>query len=490
MAEDSALSATRIAMMRPVGVAILWLLCLPASAAAQAKDDFVRALIDLSQAVGGAAGPEAPAVRPSLDAMAAGLAQWDAAVGRVEAGFKGAIAGAAPAEAARMRATLGVTYLERGRLTEALVHLDRAATLDPSFGPAQLLRGLGRAKLNQNAAAAAAFAAARRLEPGSAAVAYQYLRATRGAKAAPDRAASLDVLLKAASSGPGAATDLAGLPLDLLDDASVDAPLFVPAAFVAGFRLLAEARYPEALASLRAAAAVDATDERARMAKADALVASGQHEAAHAVLTDTVRRYPASGQAFWRLGRLNEDGADLPAALKAYEAAARLAPVAGASIVYAAIGRLQHSALNLEAAATAYERRAALAPRSAQAHLDLATVYQAQDRLEDALVEDLAAALVDPANANAFAAAGQLRADQGDDAGAITLLRSAVRLDATHGAARYALGRALLRAGRADDAREQLAGFERIQKTEMEAQRRRFEENARALESAVSKDPK
>jgi tetratricopeptide (TPR) repeat protein len=164
--------------------------------------------------------------------------------------------------------------------------------------------------------------------------------------------------------------------------------------------------------------------------------------------------------------------------------------VAGASIVYAAIGRLQHSALNLAAAATAYERRAALAPRSARAHLDLATVYQAQDRLEDALVEDLAAALVDPTNAGAFAAAGQLRADQGDDAGAITLLRSAVRLDANLGAARYALGRALLRTGRADEARQQLAAFERLQQAELEAQRRRFEENARALESAVSKDPK
>ena len=481
----------RIAMMmRPVGVAILWLLCAAAPAAAQAKDGFVRALIDLSQAVGGEAGPDGAALRSSLDAMATGLARWDAAVARVEAGFKGAITGAAPAEAARMRATLGATYLERGRLTEALLHLDRAATLDPSFAPVHQLRGLGRVKLHQNDAAAAAFAAARRLEPGSAAAAYQYLRATRGAASAPDRAASLGALLKAASSGPGAATDLAGLPLDLLDDASVDAPLFVPAAYVAGFRLLAEARYPEALASLRAAAAVDSTDERARIAKADALVGSRQFEAAHAVLSDAVRRYPSSGQAFWRLGRLNEDGADQPAALEAYEAAARLAPVAGASVVYAAIGRLQHSALHLDAAATAYERRVALAPRSAQAHLDLATVYQAQDRLEDAIVEDLAAALVDPTSANAFAAAGQLRADQGDDAGAIALLRSAVRLDANHGAARYALGRALLRAGRADESREQLAAFERIQKAEMEAQRRQFEENARALESAVSKDPK
>ncbi|HEV8394429.1 MAG TPA: tetratricopeptide repeat protein [Vicinamibacterales bacterium] len=473
-----------------VAAGLVWLLCAPATAAAQAKDDFVRALIDLSQAVSGAAGQDGPALRSSLDAMATALAQWDAAVARVEAGFKGAIAAAAPAEAARMRATLGAAYLERGRLTEALVHLDRAAALDPAFAPTHMLRGLGRTKLNQNAAAAAAFAAARRLEPGSAAIAYQYLRATRGGKVAPDRAASLDVLLKAAIGGPAAATDLAGLPLDLLDDASVEAPLFAPAAYVAGFRLLAEARYPEALASLRTAASLDSSDERARLAKADALVASRQFEAAHAVLTDAVRRYPSSGQAYWRLGRLNEDGADLPAALTAYEAAARAAPAAGASIVYAAIGRLQHSALNLDAAAKAYERRVALAPRSAQAHLDLGTVYQAQDRLEDALVEHLAAALVDPANASAFASAGQLRADQGDDAGAMALLRSAVRLDANHGAARYALGRALLRAGRADEAREQLAAFERIQKGEMEAQRRRFEDNARALESALSKDPK
>jgi hypothetical protein len=60
-----------------------------------------------------------------------------------------------------------------------------------------------------------------------------------------------------------------------------------------------------------------------------------------------------------------------------------------------------------------------------------------------------------------------------------------VRLDAKQGAARYALGRALLRAGRADEAREHLTAFEAIQKAEMEAQRRQFEENSRALESAL-----
>jgi len=531
----------------------------PVPADAQAKDDFVRALIDLSQAVSGSTGSEGLALRSSIEAMARGLAEWDAAVSRVEAGFASAIKTAAPAEAARMHATLGATYLERGRLAEALLHLDQAATLDPSLAPVHLLRALGRARLNQMEAAAAAYATARKLEPASARVAYLYLSATRGGPARPERRAALDALVAAVSGSAGGAeaADVAILPLDLLDDDSVDAPLFVPAAYVEGFTRLSQARYREGLASLRAAVAADPlvtdaalvsppaitavaalaagdaaaaaqafasvpgasassevqrllgisrwrlgdharslehlraaialnpADERARVALADVLVASGDRESAHTALLDIVRRFPASGHAHWRLGRLDEDRGDDAAARRGYEAAARAAPVAGASVVYRAIGKLQHNALDLAAAARAYERRVMLAPRSASAHLDLGGVYQAQDRLDDALVEYLAAALIDPAQASGFASAGQVRADLGDDQGAIALLTIAVRLDANHGEARYALARALLRVGRADESRQQLAAFERIQKAAMEAQRRRFEENSRALDSAL-----
>jgi len=218
---------------------------------------------------------------------------------------------------------------------------------------------------------------------------------------------------------------------------------------------------------------------------ADVLVASGDRVAARTSLLDTARRFPASGQAHWRLGRLAEELSDQVAAIGHYEAAALSATVAGASIVYRAIGRLQHTALDLDAAVRAYERRAELTPLSAQAHLDLGSVYRAQDRLEDALIEYLAAALVEPSSASAFASAGQVRADMGDDVAAIAMLHTAVRLDANHGEARYALSRALLRAGRADESRQELAAFERLQKTAMEAQRRHFEENSRALESAL-----
>jgi tetratricopeptide (TPR) repeat protein len=399
-----------------------------------------------------------------------------------------------------MHATLAAAYIDRGRVADALPHLDRAAALDPSFVAAHILRGLAYARLDRTPTAAAAFGAARKLEPASARAAYLYLAATRGGAQSGERRAALDTLLTAVTSGATAADadGFAGLPGDLLDDGSVDAPIFVPAAYVAGFRLLAQAKYPEALASLRAAAAadplvspparpapLDPADERSRVSKADALVASGDRAAARAVLLDAVRRFPDSGLAHWRLGRLAEDDSDQAAALRSYEAAARCAPVAGASIVHAAIGRMHHTALDLGPAARSYERRVALTPRSAPAHLDLAAIYQAQDRLEDALAEYLAAAAVDPASARALAAAGQLRADLGDDGGAIALLRLAVGLDADYGEARYALGRALLRTGRAEESKQELAAFERIQKAEMEAQRKRFEENSRALESAL-----
>jgi tetratricopeptide (TPR) repeat protein len=457
--------------------------CAPAWAEAQAKDAYVRGLIDLTQAVNGLDGRDGASVRAALEAMTKGLAEWDAAVARVEAGFKGAIAGAAPPAAARMRGTLAASYLERGRIPEALVHLDRAAALDPSFVAVHLLRGLALARTNRAGAAATAFGAARALDP-SPATAYLFLASSRGAGAAPARRAALDTILQAVTAGAPAA-DVTVLPLAPLDDASVNAPLFVPAAFVQGFRLLADARFAEALTSVRAVPSGAGVDERAAIAKADMLVAAGDRDAARVSLRDTVRRFPLSGQAHWRLGRLSEDAGDQAAALRSYDAAAGCAPVAGAAIVYAAIGRLHHTALDLSAAARAYERRVALVPQSARAHLDLGTIYQAQDRLDDALSEYLAAALVDPSSAAAFAAAGQLRADQGDDAGAVALLRAAVRLDARNGAARYALGRALLRAGKADEARQELAAFESIQKADMDAQRRQFEENSRAIESVL-----
>jgi hypothetical protein len=65
------------------------------------------------------------------------------------------------------------------------------------------------------------------------------------------------------------------------------------------------------------------------------------------------------------------------------------------------------------------------------------------------------------------------------------MLRRALALDATLLDARYAASRALLRMGRSDEARQELLVFERLQREAMEAERRRFEDNARAIEEAL-----
>ena len=65
------------------------------------------------------------------------------------------------------------------------------------------------------------------------------------------------------------------------------------------------------------------------------------------------------------------------------------------------------------------------------------------------------------------------------------MLQRAVALDATLLDARYAASRALLRLGREEEARRELAVFERLQREAMEAERRRFEDNAKAIEDAL-----
>jgi len=541
------------------GLVALWLAA-PVPASAQAKDAFVEGLVDFSQASAGTFGNEGPAVKDALDKMSDGLARWDTAVARVETGFAGAITTAAPRQAAQMRATLGATYLERGRVADALPHLDAASLLEAA--PPQILRGLGQLRANQPTAAAEAFGRALAIDPGDVSAAMLFIEAARGAGPSKTRELAMAALLDGVSrivAGAAGPPALSLLPLDLLDDASVEEPFFPPSAYAHGVALLRESKHVEALASLRAAANTDllVTDaalatagaqaastalrdqnarsavqallsvpgqetsseiqrllgvaywtledysrsadrlraairlnprnERARIALSDVLVAARDPSAARAVLLQTIAAFPSSGQAQWRLGRLSQDGNDEAGALRAYEAASRLAPFAGASLVYRAIGRLQHNTLDLAAAARTYERRVALTPLARDARLDLGGVYRSQDRLDDALAEFLIAALIDPKSARAFAAIGQVHADNGDDQKALAMLQRAVALDATLLDARYATSRALLRLGREEEARRELAVFERLQREAMEAERRRFEDNAKAIEDALRK---
>jgi tetratricopeptide (TPR) repeat protein len=466
----------------------------PSSVCAQVRDAFVQGVADFVNAANGLKGDEGPALNAAVDAMAAGLAQWDGAVAKVEAGLASAIGAAPPSVAARMRATLGAVYMERGRLEAALEQFDRALLLDPQVRDVQLLRGLVYQRTNRLADAQTAFRAAGQQEPGNVATAYLFLHAG-GTRAEADGKNGAMKTLSEAVDGAATVERPQFMVLSFLDAASTSGPVFVPAAYDDAAASLVQARYTDAIASLKKAATSEslaaARDERARLADADARMESRDPAGARAALEDVIRAFPKSGMAHWKLGRLHEALGDETAALRSFQTAAALPSLGGAAQIYARIGRIHHNQLDLDRAAAAYRRRIDLTPNDAIAHVDLGDVYRAQDRLDEALAEYLTASLLDPTNIKALATAAQIHAAAGRDEPAVRLLRRAVALDGSHLEARYALSRALMRLGQTEEARRELQVFEELQRKALQDERRRFQENQIKIEETLKAgDPK
>jgi tetratricopeptide (TPR) repeat protein len=489
---------------------LLW----PSHASAQAKDAFVEGLTQLINAVDGTFGDEGPALQAAVEAMSRGLAEWDERITRVESGFRADVANAAPPAAARMRGTLGTVYLERGRPVAAVEQFDAAAALDPSLSQVHVLRAMARDRLSQPGVAAA-YRAAWESKRDDGTTAYLALTAD------PNMSEALNALWSAVlRRAESTAASPASFPVaDLLDDASVSAPLFAPMAYANAFRAIRAGSYDEALAAFKQAVAFDPLvvdrglqspeakagitalrqtdvrvavasleaaskrnpesaevqrilgmalalarqhetslthlreasrlnpqDERSRIAIADLLIASGKPDEALESLRETLRVMPESAEAYWQVGRIEQALGDADA-VRSFERAATKPVVAGLARLYAIIGQASHAQFDFDGAAKAYRQRVRIAPNDRDAHFDLAEVYRGQDKLDDARVEYLAAALLDPASAKTFGMLGQVEAAAGRDEEAVAMLRRAVTLDAGLLEARYALSRALLRLG-------------------------------------------
>ena len=532
-----------------VALLLLW----PAHASAQAKDAFVEGLTQLINAVDGTFGDEGPALTAAVEAMGRGLADWDERITRVESSFRADVSTAAPPAAARMRATLGTIYLERGRIDDALAQFATALELEPSLTQAHVLRGLAYERSNRSVEAAAAYRAAWQAKPDEATTAYLVLRAEPTSKAAID---ALWAAVTSRAESAGASPE--GFPVaDLLDDGSVAVPLFAPAAYGRAFSLIHQGKYDDALAALKQAADADPLvidpglrsdearrgitalreqnvrvavgeleaalmrtpqsaevhrilgtalaagkqhdqsvarlreaarlnprDERSRIAIADVLVASGKANDARESLRQTVRDLPESAEAYWQLGRVEQALGDA-SAVQAFEHAATKPLVAGRARLYAIIGQAHHAQFDLAAAAEAYGRRVRIAPNDRDAHFDLGEVYRAQDKLDEALVEYLGAAVIDPAAAKTFGMLGQVEASAGRDEHAVVMLRRAVALDGGLLEARYALSRALLRLGRTEEAQAELRAYEQAQAKAMDEQRRQFRDNQQKIDDVL-----
>jgi len=214
---------------------------------------------------------------------------------------------------------------------------------------------------------------------------------------------------------------------------------------------------------LRSAIRLAAGDERARILLADVLAGDRRLAEAERELTQIVETGPRSGRARYELARLYERQSLLPQATARFHDSEALGPVVGRDGFYRALGGLLVNQADFDGAVAAYSQRIDANPNSGEAHRQLGEIYFLQGRDEPALVEFLTATWLDPRDARAFAATGQVQARLLKYADAEVALRRALSLDPNLREARYALGTSLMRLGKTEDARQELEIFQQQQ---------------------------
>jgi tetratricopeptide (TPR) repeat protein len=147
-------------------------------------------------------------------------------------------------------------------------------------------------------------------------------------------------------------------------------------------------------------------------------------------------------------------------ARREYEAALE-GTLLGRSLLLVGIARLAQVDSDVEGAVDAFGRAVRAHPNDPNIRKELASAYVALGRLDDALCELMAALVIDPRDAQAHAAVGQLYLDTGRHAEAAGAFATALELKPDRYEARYGLATALVRLGRTQEAARQLDLFER-----------------------------
>ncbi len=204
-------------------------------------------------------------------------------------------------------------------------------------------------------------------------------------------------------------------------------------------------------------------DERARVVLADVLAADRRLAEAERELTQALDTGLRSGLVHYQRAQVYERQSLLPQAASGYRDSEAFGPFVGRDEFYRALGSLLVNQADFDGAVAAYMRRIDANPNSGEAHRQLGEIYFLQGRDEEALTEFLVATWLDPRDAKAYAAAGQVQVRMLKYADARILLERALTLDSNLREARYALGTSLMRLGRTEDAKRELEMFQRQQ---------------------------
>ena len=232
---------------------------------------------------------------------------------------------------------------------------------------------------------------------------------------------------------------------------------------VLGMAYWADDQFDNGIAQFKTAIRLRPDDERARVALADVLVAAGKLTDAEQAFKEAIRAVPGSGQAHYNLGRLYDVQQKWSEAAQMFQTAVNLNPMVGQDHLHQTIARLYLSLPDVGRAIDAAEKRIDVNPNNADAHRALGDLYLQQGRHEEALTELGAALLINPQSVDAYSGIAQVHLRTGRYPEAEGAARRALDIDPAHNAARYALATALLRVGRAEEGTKELERFQRLQ---------------------------
>jgi Flp pilus assembly protein TadD len=112
-----------------------------------------------------------------------------------------------------------------------------------------------------------------------------------------------------------------------------------------------------------------------------------------------------------------------------------------------------------------------LTPNDPIVHRELASAFAADDRIDDAFAELVAALLIDPGDPFTTAALGQLLLDSGRYADAVSALTRTLQLAPDRFEAHYALGAAMTHLGKTSEAAREFELFERARQQMVDKRR-------------------
>jgi tetratricopeptide (TPR) repeat protein len=425
---------------------LLILLALPSPATAQ-HTAFIDALVEFTAALPGTYGDEGLAARAALDRMERGLAEWDRTLREYEANVLAIRPTASAPRVLEMHRTMGLFFLARGRIEDALRELDAAVALSPEplF---HLFRGLAHDAAGRPSDALTAYATAWKLDPADPVAAYMLAGGSfqAGSPPPPGALATLSDAVDRMAAGQYAGEPNPFIAVALVADDATATPMFVPWWYAEGYARLDRADYAQALEAMRAAAAGDpllATPASPALLRGSAALREGRVDQAIDHFTAAVREAPGS-EAHRMLGAAYWLSAELDRAIEHLEHAIRLNPVDERARLM--LARVLEEAGGTPRAEQLLVETVAAIPSSATARWRLGKIYATASRTKDAAREYEAAALIGAVTGEAPLRLdiGELHRREFDGSRAEAAFARAVALRPNDGVAHRERGRALL----------------------------------------------